>query len=140
MKNFVALFLLCAMNLASLGQVAGNCTTQIILNDDASPLNATLENKEIIFNFQKTDVLTITCADFKSDIPETSVEITSAMNDDAILIMTFENDDINEENSYSFIISFSKLQNKLPSGTDNVYTLIIKDDSEQKDLIKFKLL
>ena len=134
------LLLLCAMNVASLGQVAGNCTTKITLNDDASPLNATLENNEFIFNFQKTDVLIITFSEFKSAIPETSAEITSSMNDDAVLIMTFENKDITEDNSYSLIISFSKLQDQLPSVTDNVYTLIIKDDSEQKDLIKFKLL
>ncbi|MCK9451973.1 MAG: hypothetical protein M0Q90_09805 [Bacteroidales bacterium] len=139
MKKIWILLLLCGMSIYSIGQVASSYT--MILNDDTTPLNATLENKKIIVNFQKTDVLTITFKELKADMPDKSVEITTESADEVILVGTFGRDDFKEDNTYVLSVSFSNLQEKLNNAnSDEAHTLSIRDKTGRQKLLMFKLL
>ena len=137
MKKILIVLILCGVNLISFGQVVNNCN--LILNNDSSSLNATLEGKQIILNFQKTDVLSITFEELKTDISKKMVVITSDSNHNEILIGTFNKTDIKGDSSYTLDIPFGKLD-KLCFGTDNIYTILIKDEKGEQILLRFKLL
>ena len=132
------LLLICGINVSVFGQVVSNYA--YILNNDASPFDATLENKNLIQNFKLTDVLTITFNELKADMSKKSVEIISDMKDNGIVIGTFDQTDIKDDDSYVLNISFNNLQDKLTSGTSNIYNIVITDDQGQQNLLKFRLL
>ena len=132
------LLLICGINVSVFGQVVSDYA--YILNNDTSPFDATLENKNLIQNFKITDVLTITFNGLKADMSKKSVEITSDSIDNGIIIGAFDQTDIKDDESYVLNISFDTLQEKLTSGTNNIYNIVITDDKEQQNLLKFRLL
>lgn len=139
MKKIWIVLLFCGMNIFSFSQLVDNY--KIILNNDTSALNATVENRKAIFNFQKTDILTITFDDLKTDISKKSVKIISESNNEDILIGTFGKDDVKANNSYSLKISFEKLLDKLNKSVENnVYSIIVMDKNGKQNLLRFKLI
>ncbi len=137
------LLLICGINVSVFGQVVSDYA--YILNNDTSPFdatleNTTLENKNLIQNFKLTDVLTITFNELKADMSKKSVEIISDLKDNGIVIGTFDQTDIKDDDSYVLNISFNNLQDKLTSGTNNIYNIVITDDKAQQNLLRFRLL
>ena len=137
MKNIWMLLLICGINISVFGQVISDCS--IILNNDTSPFISTLENKNLIHEFKTTDVLTITFNELKTDMSKKSVEITSNSKSKGFVIGTFDKTDIDGDESYVLNISFDNLQDKLNSGADNIYDIIIQDEVGQQSLLKFRL-
>jgi len=136
MKKIWIFLLICGVNFSLFGQVVSNYT--IVLNNDTSPLNATLENSSFIFSFKKSDVLTCTFHELGSGMVQKSVEIISDSKDRNSMIGTFSKTDMQDGKNYVITISFDKL--KLNSETNEVYTIIIKDEKEQQNLLKFRLI
>lgn len=136
MKKIWIFLLICGINLAVFGQVFSGYT--IVLNKDTSTLNASLENSNLVYSFKKSDVLTITFSELESAVTQKSVLITSDSDEDEILVGTINTLDIKSDKSYDFPIAFDKLP--LKSGTDEVYTMRIKDEKNQQNILRFRLL
>lgn len=136
MKKIWIFLLICGFHFSLIGQAISSYT--IILNNDSSPLNASLENSNLVYSFKKSDVLTITFTELESGISKKSVEILSGSDDSVLMIGTFSRADLKADKSYDLIVSFDKLP--LKSGTDEVYTMRIKDEKEQQNILRFRLI
>ena len=137
--------MICGISMLSFGQ--GGSSYSIILNDDTSPLQVTLESAKFVFDiqeyvidFQQTDTLTITVEEIEPLVAKKSIVITSDSKDSEILIGTFDKLDLNSDNSYILNVIFDQLSDKLVAGKDDIYKLVVKDDKEQQILLRFKLL
>lgn len=136
MKKIWIFLLICGINLAVFGQVFSGYT--IVLNKDTSTLNASLENSNLVYSFKKSDVLTITFTELESATTQKSVVITSNSEEGEVLVGTIYPADMKSGNSYDFPIALDKLP--LKSGTDEVYTIRIKDEKAQQNILRFRLL
>ncbi|MDY0078657.1 MAG: hypothetical protein RBR87_15420 [Bacteroidales bacterium] len=135
MKKFWIFLLICAINLSVVGQVAGSYT--IVLNNDTSPLNASLKNSTFVYSFKKSDVLTITFKELETVVGQKSIEIISDSDAVNIQAKTFNEADVQDDKSSVVNIAFDKL--KLKAGTDEVYSLLIKDKNTRQTILKFRL-
>ncbi|MCK9451708.1 MAG: hypothetical protein M0Q90_08460 [Bacteroidales bacterium] len=136
MKKLWIFLLICAINLSVVGQVVGSYT--IVLNNDTSPLNASLKNNTFVYSFKKSDVLTITFKELETVVGQKSIKITSGFDDDDIQVGTFNEADVQDDKSSVVNIAFDKL--KLKAGPDEVYKLLIKDENEHQTILKFRLI
>ncbi|MDY0255431.1 MAG: hypothetical protein RBR30_13620 [Tenuifilaceae bacterium] len=136
MKKFWIFLLICAINLSVVGQVVGSYT--IVLNNDTSPLNASLKNSTFVYSFKKSDVLTITFKELETVVGQKSIEITSDFDDVKIQVGTFNEADVQDDESSVVNIAFDKL--KLKAGTDEAYSLLIKDENKRQTILKFRLI
>lgn len=136
MKKLLILLLVCGIHFSVLGQVVRNYT--LTINGDTSPLNATVENKNVILSFKKTDVLTIKFNELKRDISRKTVKITSDAESNGIVIGTFSRTNVKDDQSHVLNISFENL--KLNGGPNHTYTVTIIGRKGKQNLFRFKLV
>lgn len=130
MKTIWMLFLTLGISASAFGQVVSNYT--VLLNNDTSPLNATVEQESFILKFMNTDVLTIIFSELKSDITKKTVKVISDSKKNVAVIGTFTKERINKDKSYTVNIPLKSLN--IHTGMDNIYTIIITDVKGKQDL------
>ena len=126
------------MSLLSSGQVVSNYS--IILNNDKSPLEATVKDKNVVLNFHETDVLTFTFKDLKPDISKTTIKIISASLKNDIIVGTFDKSILVGNDKYTVDIAFNKFKDKLHFRGNNIYSIVIQNKKARQNLLTFKLL
>lgn len=138
MKKLSLLILFIGLGCTSIAQVVESYN--MVVNDDTSPLNFSFENKNIVAVFNQSDVLTFTFLKLNSDPSTKTIEIISEATEAHISVGIFAADDMVSEVGFAHDVALEKLMAGLEPNDETVYTIIVKDEAGEQNLLRFKLM